>query len=466
MTGSAWTVGEARAWLQAQRIPGDPDVVYFLMWPGWESELPGNRWHFARQWARRRRVVLVQPMPDEARPGSRVRPEKRIQNCEILYVPGSEHMEASPALALAQAAAILEHTQMRGYERPLLWLYNPMFAGAYAAVPAVARILHATENYFDDSAWFHGVGGASFQSQLRLAYSISDALIAVSDGLARAIEDSTGIAADVVTNGCDFQLYSSGSPDADLSRVAAPFQRVAIYAGNISRKVDLELMIEASARYPTTLFALYGPRVSLGERDQAAWKELVMKQNVHYGGAVELARLPDLYAAADVGVIPYRQHPLFSENAFPLKLFEMGASGLPVVTTPMNSITEIPTAFLVADSTETFLDQLGERSRELLTAAQREELLRVSAENDYDRKFDQVLAVLAGSVSGIRPPQTRLDEAVSTMGVSAWLNVCRRAGPRAGMVGRALRAARRRTPEPVRRLLPGSLRRAVRRAAG
>src|SRR5262249_44605640 len=124
------------------------DSVYLFMWPEWRTELRSNRWHFARRWARLRPVVMIQP-ERASRESSTVEPEPRIDNCQILSIVATEHLERWVARSIHQTTQIGRYMRSAGHRQPLFWGYNPCLLMAYAALPAILRVYHATENYFD-----------------------------------------------------------------------------------------------------------------------------------------------------------------------------------------------------------------------------------------------------------------------------------------------------------------------------
>jgi hypothetical protein len=123
------------------------DSIYFLMSKGLHEELESNRWHYARRWARHLPVTLVQPGDTLRFPEAE--PLPAIPNCEILPIARPNPAAADPLAGLIQAGQVMRHMLKRGHTKPLLWSYNPRLAGLYAAVPAVGRVYHATENHFD-----------------------------------------------------------------------------------------------------------------------------------------------------------------------------------------------------------------------------------------------------------------------------------------------------------------------------
>jgi glycosyltransferase involved in cell wall biosynthesis len=119
----------------------------------------------------------------------------------------------------------------------------------------------------------------------------------------------------------------------ETSRQVTPCRQAplrVLYAGVLGMAQGLDTLVRAAE--------LAGPRVVqvtiAGEgpdgpllREQVATRRL---RNVRLLGAVEPARVPDLYAGADAGVVPLRDRPIF-DGALPTKLFEVLAAGRPAI---------------------------------------------------------------------------------------------------------------------------------------
>jgi mannosyltransferase len=97
-------------------------------------------------------------------------------------------------------------------------------------------------------------------------------------------------------------------------------------------------------------------------------------------GLVPAEELPDLIAAADVGVVPYRDD-VFTDGLIPTKLLEYAAMGVPVVAARTSAIERlVGDSFVkyfspgdVDDLTEQLAALLGDpRLREQLAGATRE----------------------------------------------------------------------------------------------
>lgn len=432
---------------------GAVDSAYFLMFPGWESELRSNRWEWARQWAGAVPVVLVQPTQPRAPRGLRVVPETRFPNASVLYVK-SQSRSPSDGEAVTAAGQIAGHLESAGHERPLLWTYNPRLLGAYAELPASARALHATENYFE----MEGLD-EEFLARYRRTAELSDLVIAVSSGVARAVAAHVeGANVAEITNGCDFDFYAGAQPDAQLRALDGP---IAIYAGNINSRLDFGLLARTAGARPDLAFVFVGPVSGLEREDVHAWQHVLRHPNVSHLGPVEPARLPALYAAADLGLLPYKTTPWLVRNGFPLKALEMAASGLPVASTRFDPLVGLARAIDVTQSEEAFL-AATRVTRGSLGDGERAELLEVARRNDYAAKFAHVRELVDEVAHEPTPPaslsalQAQWRSRASSRPIAAAAAYAERG--RIALVGLVLLL-----PERFRERVPGPLKRALAR---
>lgn len=419
------------------------DSVYFLMFDGWQTELQSNRWHYSRRWARHLPVTLLQP--SQHTPGrTEAYTSRTVPNCEILPIADSVAEDESVVRAVVQTAQVTQHMRERRHMRPLLWCYNPRLAGLYAAVPAAARVFHATENYFD----FGGMVGF-FRRELEASLCMSDLIVAVSSGVERGIRVQLPEAqVALITNGCDTRSYTSEGPDHP--RIAAAregYARVAVFAGNVNSRLDFDLVERAATENPTTLVVVAGPVTRLNDTETTTWERILRLRNVHYLGVVQPSELPSLYRGADLGFIPYRSAPWLVRNGFPLKTLEMAATGLPVVASHMESIAGLASAIVVAENDARFLRAFASLARTTVRPDEAAELLHVSSVNDYDKKFQEVIDHLCAVLPPDKSAHTRLDELLEHLGHEPWTAACAHVLERAPEV----------SSEPPRRPLPRRL---------
>ena len=463
------------------------DSVYFFMWPGWREELESNRWHWGKRWGRRFPVVFIQPELPQGEAAS-ANPEPRLKNIEILSV---ESQAAEPdsllSVGLRQCGQIAGHMLTRGHERPLFWFYNPWLVVPFLMLPASARVYHATENYFD----FENIP-EHWLALARHSIEASNLVICCSHGVARGLAEHTR-SQNLLTlsNGCEYQKYSRprmprGKWPARIEDFRQSNRRLAAFAGNIDLRLDYQLISSIAIRHPEMGFVLAGPVnfASLSVQQRQDFNALLGLSNVRTLGRLPPEDLPALYWSCDVGILPYRTDmPLLVENGFPLKALEMAAAGLPVVSSLMKPLQQLPEAVTVVDSPEAFRLAVATHSRRVRPAAAREAAERVCRAYDYDIIFERMLGELGRGIQDATAQPGNLADFVARIGVRSF---CRGlAGLRPMPRVRALAsltlipnvlAAQTRIPfryragellgfipQPVRRMVPAPMRRLGRR---
>jgi len=338
----------------------------------------------------------------------------------VLQVQTSNYAASYLEDVFVQVGQVATDMEIRRRRRALLWCYNPMLAGLYAALPAVGRVFHATENYFD----FDKLPPLFLECQ-RAAVRIGDLTVAVSEGVAAALRENVPEARiETVTNGCDYEEYSCYRPSEHLRTTARGWARVAIYAGNINARLDFVLLERCVRMSPRTLYVFVGPVMGLETEDAARWGRLLREPNVKHFEEQDAKELPGLYGAADVGIVPYKQTRLLVENGFPLKVLEMCATGLPVVSTFMKPIVGLTEGLVVVRDHETFLEKFSLISRAGLTDAQKVDMNQVCQQHDYNRKFERMLSLLWETGGDASPPvTTKFDGLVAHLLANQWKRV-------------------------------------------
>ncbi len=98
-----------------------------------------------------------------------------------------------------------------------------------------------------------------------------------------------------------------------------------VYAGSLGEHYDLDTLLDVVATMPEVRLTIAGR----GPAEERLRGRAASLPNVTFAGAVDVGKLSELYAAADVGLAPYRAG---STVALPTKLFDYLAAGLPVIT--------------------------------------------------------------------------------------------------------------------------------------
>ncbi len=213
----------------------------------------------------------------------------------------------------------------------------------------------------------------------------ADLVVATSAILATAPRE-LGVPTQRIPNGCHWELWSSASPSGEVGSLPHP---VIGYFGAISEWFDTRLVQELAMARPTWSFVLVG---STWGADTSRLEQL---PNVHLLGERPYEELPGLAAGFDVGIIPFRRTPL-TEATDPVKLYEMLALGLDVVTTPLPELEPHAAEGLIttAEGVDAFLDaierHLGRPTPDDVVLKRRT-LARASS---WDRRTDQLASAL------------------------------------------------------------------------
>jgi len=122
------------------------------------------------------------------------------------------------------------------------------------------------------------------------------------------------------------------------------------YLGHVNERVDLPLLRRVAKRY----------RLRVIGRISVAWPDGGNEERL---GMVPHDRVPELLAATDVVVIPYRLEG-FSGSIFPYKLFQAFAQGKPVVATRLPALAPLAHLVYLAASADEFLVQIARAAAE------------------------------------------------------------------------------------------------------
>jgi len=188
---------------------------------------------------------------------------------------------------------------------------------------------HVYEDRDYEEGFFHNPLRRAFVGWLeRAGIRSADLVISIGERLAALRKEQTGRVIPVVTTGVDVSRYHANrKPFTDSPEL--------VYVGNITHWSGLEVIIEGFA-----LFRRHFPGATLkivGEGLPGYEKMLIevaerhsIAESVTFTGRVENSEIPGYLAQAHLGIGVFRPIQLRA-YAFPLKLLEYMAAGLPVI---------------------------------------------------------------------------------------------------------------------------------------
>lgn len=325
------------------------DVVVLLHGGGWSHELRSNRWHYARHFSLFAPLVIAQGGGPHM---GRVDTEERLPNTTILEIGGLrpflDNQERS-------AEVITQYISDRGFNRPLVWVSNPLTWNTVLALPAWPCVFHATEDYSALAAFNLQISSSYFKACALACANGADAILACTPGVAASLSAQTG-RGDIVatTNGVSLDDYGSTAPVYPVDIPIEVLATALIFAGNINKRLDLLLLRRVALELPQRTIVLIGP-VSLPPREAVDFAHLIALPNVIHRTAMSTPEVHYLYRNCSLGIIPYLCNDVIVRAGFPLKTLEMLASGLPVVTSHMDATHELSTFVQCAHDDDEFV---------------------------------------------------------------------------------------------------------------
>lgn len=221
-----------------------------------------------------------------------------------------------------------------------------------------------------------------------------DVVTTVSEPLRRDL--ATRVPADrlaLVPNGvCAEWLGRRVAPLERRQLTPHPQRPIAGFLGALFEWVDVDLIAAAARRLPDVEFAIVGPT-----RRGVSMAALAGLANVHCHPAVPFARVPEVIAAFDVSLIPFKRD-LIAEFADPLKVYEYCALGRPVVSTVLFNAGGPEPPVSVAVGAEAFAEAIRRALRED-SETQRAERISFARRHTWEIRAEEFTAATAGGIA-------------------------------------------------------------------
>jgi len=368
----------------------------------WNADVLTTQHHLVRRVAEHNRVLFVESLGlrrpqlaggDLRRMARRLRrgisPMREVDGLHVLS-PLVLPMHSN-ALARRLNAELLPRTVARAVRRlglrdPLLWSFVPQ-AEVLIKSLRPSQILYYTT---DDHAAKPGIDATSFRAaESRFARS-ADVILASAPELVkrmRTLNDNVHYAPAVTDTRLFATALEPGPVDGALERLQAP--RVVFVGAILAATIDIELVVRVARLRPEWSFAFVGP---IGQGDpHTNIDPLREAPNVHLLGERSQRELPQLLRGASAAIIPYRIGDQM-RSVFPMKTYEYLASGRLVVSTPLETLRDIPEV-IIATTAEEFAARLEDAIEQDTPAARAERSLRAQP-HSWESRLDQIASVL------------------------------------------------------------------------
>ena len=225
----------------------------------------------------------------------------------------------------------------------VLYLFHPSFAPYVDGLPHDVLIYHPYDLFARTPGWTTALADQE-ATLLRRA----DLVIATSEGTRDVLAGQTPRPVVFIPNGVDTALFArSLTANIEPDEIASiPRPRIG-YVGSLNRKVDLGLVATLAARRPDWQFVFIGPDGNYDEGTSTSRETCQLLENLHFLGSRPRDQLPACMRALDVGLMCYRLGT-WMDVAYPLKLNEYLASGIPVVSSDLHAVRDLQNVLTIA----------------------------------------------------------------------------------------------------------------------
>lgn len=379
------------------------DIV-LLSTADWDNPFWTNKQHMACQLAARGCRVLYIDSLGLRRPSTRAQDVSRIgrrlrralaaptvvrPNLHVwspLLLPAS--LVAARRLNRAMLTrALAAQIRRLGFERTLLWTYNPMTTWLLALDAFDGVVYHCV----DDIAAQPGMPAAALEAAEEALVRAADVVFATAPNLAET-RGRWNPNTHFLPNVADYDHFARAlSPDhvtpPDLARIPGP--RLGFIGAISGYKLDFELIRQVAVRRPDWSIVLIG---KVGEGDP--WTDASRLRglpNLHLLGPRPYEQLPAYLGGIDVALLPSALNE-YTASMFPMKFFEYLAAGRPVVSTCLPALRAYAHVARLAAGPEDFIRAIEEELRN--GHAGLDARLQLASQHTYAARTERMLAVL------------------------------------------------------------------------
>jgi hypothetical protein len=321
-------------------------------------------------------------------------------------VPGRLRLLSARMAYQAAAPGIRDALLRHGVAAPdLIWTAGGDGGALARFFPSARIVVHCVDLY-------EAYAGANVIPLELADYGSADLVVAIGHSLARFLRDHRGVAPvrlRVVGQGADLELFARDLP-APAAVTAMPRPRL-VWVGLLD-KADAGLMAAALDALP----AGAGSLILVGPEAPWARNLAAFDRRVLLCGPSGPAEAAAILKQCDIGLMLYdrARPPLQYLGQNPLKLYEMAAAGLAIVSTPHAEYGySAPPILIASDEAEVAAQVRVALARRAQFAARS---LAFAAANGWQRRFAEIETLLDGLIPRWRAPPPAAMGAPATIG--------------------------------------------------
>jgi glycosyltransferase involved in cell wall biosynthesis len=238
-------------------------------------------------------------------------------------------------------------------QRPVLATNFPCVVDAFRTIRQLAPQAVQIYYCFDDFIEYPGFNPKHWAAMEQDFFATVDGVIFTSRDLLKNKKRQETLPSLYLPHGVDYDHFAcekiERTPIETLEKIKKP---VVGFFGTIDTWVDISVIAYLAKRFPQCSFVVIG-------RSVVPLTILEGLENVHCLGQVPYSALPQYARYFDIGLIPFVLNDL-TKAVNPLKLMEYYAIGIPVISTRLPDIADVPGPLYFADTHEEFGNRLDE----------------------------------------------------------------------------------------------------------
>jgi glycosyltransferase involved in cell wall biosynthesis len=240
-----------------------------------------------------------------------------------------------------------------GFRDALLWAYHPLI-GNCLKMPQVSKSLY---HCVDDLSSVPGIDTEAFRlAEAKFLRMVDCCYVTAPNLLKKCLPYNSNTK--YLPNVVDIDHFSRDGEQkqeqpSPLRSIPKP--RI-VYHGILSDfKLDFDLLLECAELRPDWAFVVIGAERE-GQQNPLV-KKLRSLKNTYFLGYIPYKDMPEYLNNMDVGILPSLINE-YTKSMFPMKFYEYIASGIPVVSTPLDFTKSVGGSLLISDNSAGFVDAI------------------------------------------------------------------------------------------------------------
>ncbi len=271
-----------------------------------------------------------------------------------LLIPGGYKSPLTKKINTLLLQYTIKRTLSRqNFEQPLVWTYHPFILDIIDELQIENNLIY---HCVDSLAAIPGIDTQSFLSAEKKLLERADAVFATSPYLTKhclTYNPNTLFLSNVVDVDHFGVALEVGPIPIDLAAIPEP--RLCYHGVLSDFKIDFQLLIDCARLKPEWSWVLIGEEREA--QTSALVAELKKLHNVHFLGYKSYNQLPFYLRGMQVGLLPMKIND-YTQGVFPMKYYEYIASGLPVISTPLDFALNSCLELVVARDQGSFVESI------------------------------------------------------------------------------------------------------------